>query len=181
MKDMFLLLCFCLFLITCNSCKTDDMGNTSSSVNQLPDAHSATELSVFGCKINGEIWTPTGFNGLTYTYHEPTGGFSLSANIERNSSGVTKDIRIVTSFFGEGTYQHIDDLPYFDFTFCEDNPEYGLDTLSNSFIKIEKFSKDEGLIIGSFEFTAINNDTTYCSNVPDTAFITEGRFKATYK
>ena len=178
MKNVIFLI-LAVTLLAYTSCKKDD-NTSSSSQKELPDAHNPDALSVFGCKVNGEVWTPGGtLNSLSYTYHEPTGGFYLTAK-KKKQNLIWQEIVLNVDFFNEGTYFDGDSLPYFDAIFCYDNPEYALDTTVNYFVKIEEFSKTDGVIIGRFEFTAISTDSI-CPNTPDTIRITDGRFKATYK
>ena len=174
MKNViFLILAVTLLVYT--SCKKGD-DTSSSSQKELPDAHNPDALSVFGCKVNGEVWTPNGlFNTIVYTYHEPTGGFTLVAK----KKSIDQSISVRCHFLDVGIYETGSPFPFKDYN-CYDNPLYTLDTTTSHFVKIEEFSKVEGIIIGTFEFTAIRTDSL-CSNTPDTMIVTDGRFKATYK
>ena len=130
---------------------------------------------MFECKVNGEVWRPNGLiNAVTYTYHEPTGGLHLTAKKKNTSEGIV----LTTHFLEIGTYLQEQEYPcYIDASSCPDYLAHKLDTLSNHFISIDSFSKTERVIIGRFEFTAVD---TECLDNPDTLVITEGKFKATY-
>ena len=177
MKNVIFLLSCCVLLWTCESCKkTEDPVTppSPSPVDLLPETHDVDALSVFACLVNGEVWKPSwGFNTLTYSYHEPTGGLSIGAENHSNNNSVV--IGFSVNFLDTGVYL-LKHPVYLDLNFCIAG--YELDTLSSYQTEIEYFSKDEGVIIGTFEFTAINNE---CTDNIDTVRITEGRFKATYK
>jgi hypothetical protein len=173
-KSLFLFLC-CFSLLVNYSCKkTDD--TPVPPVDQLPDPHTSDARSVFACLVNGEVWKPSfGINNPGYSYHEPTGGLSIGA--ENNSNNNWIYIGFTTRFTDLGTYD-LKSPNYVNQNFCENYPQYTFDSLSLHQAEIEYFSKEEGIIIGTFEFTAINND---CPGKSDTVRITDGRFKATYK
>jgi hypothetical protein len=175
MKNILLLLSCCLFLIACDSCKKS-ADTPVPPVDQLPDPHTSSSRSVFACLVNGEVWEPSfGINNPGYSYHEPTGGLSIGA--EHNTSSNTVSIGFAANISGVGTYPLKFPI-YGDFQFCVDYPAYELDTLSVYQTEIEYFSEEEGIIIGTFEFTAFNHG---CPDRIDTVRITDGRFKATYK
>jgi hypothetical protein len=173
-KSLFLFLC-CFSLLLNYSCKKS-ADTPVPPVDQLPDPHTSSSRSVFACLVNGEVWKPSfGINNPGYTYHEPTGGLSIGAEYITDDNIV--GIGFVAIISGIGIYPLKSPI-YADFELCEDYPTYTLDTLSMYQTEIEYFSEEEGIIIGTFEFTAINND---CPGKSDTVRITDGRFKATYK
>jgi hypothetical protein len=181
MKNILLLLSCCLFLIACDSCKKS-ADTPIAPVDQLPDPHTSSSRSVFACLVNGEVWKPSfGINNPGYTYHEPTGGLNIGGSkntIDNDNTTVnTVEIAFGVNFQDTGVFE-LRSIGYFDSKYCLDYPIYELDTLSSYQTEIEYFSKEEGVIIGTFEFTAINND---CPGKSDTVRITDGRFKATYK
>jgi hypothetical protein len=175
MKNILLLLSCCLFLIACDSCKkTDD--TPVPPVDQLPDPHTSSSRSVFACLVNGEVWEPSfGINNPGYSYHEPTGGLTIGAQHITNNN--TVGIGFSATISGVGTYP-LKFPNYAHLEFCQDYPQYTFDSLSAYQAEIEYFSKEEGIIIGTFEFTAFNHG---CPDRIDTVRITDGRFKATYK
>jgi len=104
----------------------------------------------------------------------PQGGLHLTAKKNDTSEGIV----LTTHFLETGIYTQEQDFPYYiDVSSCLDYLAHSLDTLSNHFISIDSFLKAERVIIGRFEFTAVDAN---CPNNPDTLVITDGRFKATY-
>lgn len=176
MKNLkFHLLLFLFLSLNIGCLRSDD--NLSNE--ELPDAHNVDDRKVFACRLNGENWEPSyGIfsNNYGYTYHEPTGGLVLGADRKDSSIDRWEQIAIFIKATDIGVYKNLQDYPYLDTEFCGTNSEYYLDTLSSNVVNIEVLDKEEGIIIGTFEFSAIN---TACDT--DTIRITDGRFKVTYK
>ena len=182
MKNILLLTLCCCFLLIGESCKKSETPISEpdppyNPVDDLPDAHNSPNRSVFGCLIDGEVWKPSwGFNNPSYTYHDPTGQFNISA--KNLSDNKFEQIGFVVKFSSTGDFKNLHPTPYANEKFCNEDFywEYALDTTSYNNVTIESFFEEDGVIIGTFEFTAINNE---CPSQSDTVKITEGRFKAT--
>jgi hypothetical protein len=133
------------------------------------DIFNTERLSVFACKVDGEEWTASS----SYNYDEFSGTLNLSA---RNFKGDKEEVigfaaqfkSVGMNSFLVATYQNrLGDCPEFSLHY--------IDSLNfHQELEIVRLDKNERVIIGFFEFTAINES---CA---DTVHITEGRFKASY-
>jgi uncharacterized protein YciU (UPF0263 family) len=132
------------------------------------DIFNTERLSVFACKVDGEEWTASS----SYNYDEFSGTLNLSA---RNFKGEKEEVIGfaaqfksvgMNSFFQAGYNNRNNN--------CPPSLGYELDSLFFQELEIALLDKEERVIIGFFEFTAIDES---CA---DTVHITEGRFKASY-
>ena len=175
MKNILLFTLCCCILFLGESCKKspDPIPEPPyNPIDELPDPYDNPNRAVFGCLIDGKVWKPAGaFNNPSYTYHDPSGQFNISAkNLLDNKF---EQIGLVVKFSSTGNYKMLNTYPYVNEKLCNDQWSYALDTIAYNNVTIESFLEEDGVIIGKFEFTAINNE---CS---DTIRVTEGRFKAT--
>ena len=178
MKNILLLTLCCGFLLIGQSCEKSEAPISEpdppyNPIDDLPDPYDNPNPTVFGCLVDGEVWKPSwGFNNPSYTYHDPSGQFNFTAlNLSDNKYS---HLALVAKFSSTGNFKNLYSYPFADEKLCANESSYSIDTTSYNNVTIESFST-EGVIIGTFEFTAISNE---CS---DTVKITDGRFKATYK
>lgn len=159
-----------LFLIFCLCCCSK---KKTTPVEQLPDAHTSESLSVFGCLVDGEVWRPgnggLSLNVITYSYNR-FGNFNISAKRKFSDKNIDQSISLITTFKDTGRYE-LSRGSFKDLN--TDCWEYINETIED-YIQIDSLNTDARVIIGRFEFTAID---TFCN---DTFRITDGRLKASY-
>jgi hypothetical protein len=172
---------FVIFLLGFISCKTTDEKPT-----ELPPITSEGK-GTFGCRINGEIFMPTGFKGdLDKEYYtwklspEFYGNFVVTA-WRSGENGKLESCQIShPKIYGTGTYYILPKKEIID------TSGYGSCHFRNNFftfktaigsgkIKISRYDTIARIISGTFDFWTCNEN-----NVNDTAFVTDGRFDVKY-
>ena len=171
MKNSILILLFFIFLFTA-SCKKEE-----TPLSQLPKP--TTEgRNIFGCLVNGEVWTPAGANSiggipkLRASYEDHIKLFNISAKREITENGINQFMAFGDIINGVGEYTMTKKNIYTDFNCAF----YHLDTLKDRVLRITHFEPSNRIISGTFEFSAISTDM----DCPDTIQVTEGRFDITY-
>jgi hypothetical protein len=160
-------------IITCftfSKCKKED------AEPQLPPITTVGAMT-FGCKVDGKVFVPRDGNGKpgllpTYTFvgNGPGGGWFLNIPaIDWNSNdGVS--IGTDSLLIGEGIYTLKKWAKGGVFAFCVKGREYNTqDTLPGE-LRIIKSDRINGILSGTFFFTAINSETGR------KVIISEGRF-----
>ena len=162
-----------LAFTSCSSCKKDSI---------LPSA-TQSGANTFGCKVNGEIWIPDG-----------RGGINGVKAIDNVFTGVGSDPKVylwLTTYKSDGSTLHLylkdpyNVGTYYlnkntgirpniifpdDYGFFSKGRYYITDSLHLGKITIIKSDIYNGLIAGTFEYTASNPITK------ETVTVTEGRF-----
>lgn len=172
----------CSFLIF-SSCSNDDDNNTLTPLEQLPPA-TQNGAQTFGCLVNGKTFIPPNLGknsprafyqfvrgaytlGISAAIRTEAGLISISVNtldtdlIQDSTTYMLKE-RASGNFFG--TYDIYDSTLIYEHTSRSDNP---------GSLAITNFDQENGIISGTFEFTAIGDDGKSYK-------ITEGRFDLNY-
>jgi hypothetical protein len=186
MKNTFLLLSCCLFLIACDSCKNpDDTAMVCIGLNKpMPEATTSGK-NTFGCRINGETWVAytDSFDALLggdkeldvrYRYYDNLGNAQIQASkkiaeLECDTFNQFFTLHIINA--KEGVTQFTYNSSLIDW---ELGISYKLDTLSFNEVNITKIDTVESILSGTFKFQLISTD------FQDTLQVTEGRFDAPY-
>jgi hypothetical protein len=171
---LFLYVSLLIVLLSLNQCKQND----PDPVNQLPPA-TQTGAGTIGCLVNGQPWTPQGFDGTSnysIDYDQRRGGvFDLRAYRyqKQPSDNYQYLILYATRLNGPKTYSFRDstntEASFNDrLTGCElssrDKAAYRQGTLT-----VTRFDLQAGIISGTFDFTLAKAGC-------DTLKITNGRF-----
>lgn len=169
-----------IFIIGFLSCKNNDVKPT-----ELPPITSEGK-GTFGCRINGEIFLPTGFKGdLDQEYYtwkispEFYGTFVVTAwrsgengNLEVCKFSHPKILKTGT-FYMEYINNDTSGLG----NCIIGNKHYSMinSNKGNGKINIHRYDTIARIISGTFDFWTCND-----KNVNDTAFVTDGRFDVKY-
>jgi len=167
------LLFFTLFIFNCNKSRFE-------TGEVLPNAHNSLNQRVFGCLVNGEVWTPKSrgigiLSPIEFSYStSPREDFFIAAEKFKKDEPIGNIV--FHSQFKEAGKHKIYAAFYEGFG-C-DYEAIHIDTNNPSnFVEIDSLERKGAanhiVIIGRFQFTAID---TICQ---DTVRITEGRFKVT--
>ncbi len=167
-----------LLFLTAAACNKDD---DTSPADQLPPITTEGK-GTFACLINGEVWkwkgrNPwNGFPNLDVYYEEIISGLQIQAtkDIENSNQTLRQTFTIASFVDSLGNFPILfNNRIYSDYTQQNDCIAYRLDTLQESILEIIELDKENKIVSGTFEFTAIND----C----DTLRITEGRFDDFYR
>ena len=98
-------------LLVLSQCKKKDPGPAPTPESLLPPA-TQTGANTFGCLLNGQPWTPAGFDGTTnysVSYDPGYAGGTLSINAYRYFGPEPKNVQDIvlgaTNLSSVGTYQ----------------------------------------------------------------------------
>lgn len=135
----------------------------------------------FGCKVNGEVWLPSGFNGtpnlvarygIKYFFDSNT--FNITTYRNKNQK-IYQHIGIYSdSLIGPGVYPlYIPEKHKASFLDFETRCFYREDTYFKGTLTVTKLDTQRNIISGLFELTFAQPDC-------DTIRVTEGRFDVKY-
>ncbi|MEQ8704857.1 MAG: hypothetical protein RIC19_13100 [Phaeodactylibacter sp.] len=193
MKNKFLLLTWLLAVpllwAGCNWFGNDDDEITIKPIDweteeTLPEMTTTGE-NTFGCLVNGEVWRPKGgpYFGLdaqlSFSYHEPSGGFYLRARKRElnDSFELEQTITISSVFHTQSDSSTVRQAHFFDDAICESgdvlNPMYADTSLGFEF-QIIYLDESQNIISGIFDFEFVKE------NCQDTIRVTDGRFDIKY-
>lgn len=147
---------------------------------QLPPA-TQTGANTFGCLVNGQPWTPRGYNGtsnyaVSYDSGLNNGLFALktyrypetSQDFQSIYLGVLSDCRLGTYFFQSAKKAGV---RYYDTkTACDLRSGDSTTTYSHGSLTITRLDLTNGIIAGTFAFTL------YKPGGCDSVRVTQGRF-----
>jgi hypothetical protein len=161
-------LSLCVLLSGC--CKKD----TPQPLDQLPAATQEGK-NTFGCLLNGQAWTPKGYNGTSnysVSYDPTFNGGSFDIAVYRLDKDNTQYLYIYSDGINAiGTYSLTDPHKGAS-TFINDN-QCTYDRSNNIYRKgnltITQLNLNKGIISGNFEFTLAKPGC-------DTIRVTNGRF-----
>ena len=151
----------------------------------LPEITTTGE-NTFGCLVNGEVWRPRGgpYFGLgaqlSYSYHEPTGGFGLIATrklkSEDGQDSLYQDMSLSFSAQKVSALDSIQRATFWDPDLCDlsDMDNLSLDENFPFLFEVTYLNTTENIISGTFSFVATKED---CQ---DTIHVTDGRFDIKY-
>ena len=160
-------------LLGLSQCKKND----PDPVSQLPPA-TQTGANTFGCLVNGQLWTPKGFDGtsnysINYDASYRKGIINISAYIYGSGDNTRQDVIIFSdSLKSVGTYSlslpnHQEALFHdskVQGSFYQNEMHYRRGTLT-----ITRLDKQAGIIAGTFAFTLYKPGC-------DSVRVTQGRF-----
>ena len=164
-----------LLLTQCSKCKDD-----VAPLDQLPPA-TQTGANTFGCLVNGQAWTPKGYNGFSnysVSYDQNPMGGVLDIHTYRiygNATSETQNLVLfITQISGVGRYSlrnnqqtraSFHDVKSSCYWSSRDNAT----TYYDGKLTITRLDLQAGVISGTFEFTLAKHGC-------DTIRITQGRF-----
>ncbi|RYU81813.1 DUF6252 family protein [Hymenobacter persicinus] len=169
-----------LLLTQCSKCKNDPL--PIDPVNQLPPA-TQTGANTFGCLVNGMLYTPSGYNGVSnyaVLYDPGFQGGSLQVQTYRYpKQGVSKTQEVA---LGGIHINHIGDyqigltedvgasfIDDYRNTPCNEYRSDRNNTYAKGTLTITKLDLNAGIISGTFGFTLAQPGC-------DTIKVTQGRF-----
>ena len=142
--------------------------------------------NTFGCKVDGEIWIPrthwaSGFSGvhtLTSSYNSNTGSFLINA--KKKHDGINQSMALSANLKNYGNQILLPSESaggvYSDIS---KSCSFETDTVHTGEINILKHDTANGIVAGTFSFTAILHDgKDECKEIVE---VTEGRFDVNYK
>lgn len=161
-------------LLGLSQCKKSDL----APVDQLPPATQTGQRTI-GCLVNGQPWTPQGFDGTqNYSIVYDQGlGSSFDVQAYRYQQQPTDNYQYLalsgSRLYGPKTYSIWDSVDtrasfYDRRTSCDLNSR-DKDTYRRGTLTITRFDKAAGIISGTFAFTLYKPGC-------DTLHITDGRF-----
>jgi hypothetical protein len=170
MKNLSALFSLSLCVLLSGCCKKD----TPQPLDQLPAATQEGK-NTFGCLLNGQAWTPKGYNGTSnysVSYDPTFNGGSFDIAVYRLDKNNNQYLYIYSDGINViGTYSLTDPLKGAS-TFIDDN-QCTYDRSNTIYRKgtltITQLDLNKGIISGTFEFTLAKPGC-------DTIRVTNGRF-----
>ncbi|GAA3930553.1 hypothetical protein GCM10022406_14860 [Hymenobacter algoricola] len=177
MKSKFFLYAALLLLTQCSKCKQDD----PTPEEQLPPA-TQTGANTFGCLVNGQVYTPSGYNGTSdyaVLYDPAYNGGSLDVRTYRyTKSAESTKLSIIIggdSINHVGTYSLTATGSRGALLFDRSKPSPcdrfagGVGVYTKGILTLTRLDLNAGIISGTFEFTLAKPGC-------DTIRVTQGRF-----
>ena len=166
-------------LLGLSQCKKKDPGPPPTPESLLPPA-TQTGANTFGCLLNGQPWTPSGFDGrsnYSVSYDPTYNGGTLSITAYRYFGQAPKSRQDMVlgaiNLNNAGTYQlNLPNERVAGFRDWQTGCEFlqSENTYRRGTLTITRLDVQAGIISGTFDFTL------YKSSCGDTIKVTQGRF-----